>query len=62
MPTYRYQCEGEHGHVFETVQSIKDEPLKDCPECAANVKRVIGTPGVLWKQGAPTPKFSGRRR
>ena len=39
MPTYEYQCTA--GHEFTAEQSIKDEPLKRCPECKRKVKRLI---------------------
>lgn len=43
MPTYDYEC--EMGHRFEAFQSMKDEPLQQCVECGAKVKRLIG-PGA----------------
>lgn len=43
MPTYDYEC--EKGHRFEVFQSMKDEPLTECVECGAKVKRLIG-PGA----------------
>lgn len=33
MPTYAYSC-AVHGE-FETQQSIKAEPLKECPQCVS---------------------------
>ena len=30
--TYEYRCNC-CGCEFEAIQSIKDEPLKDCPQC-----------------------------
>lgn len=41
MPTYDYKCI-DCGHTFEYFQSIKDEPLTECPVCKGNVKRLIG--------------------
>lgn len=32
MPTYEYVCEG-CGHHWEARQSMKDEPLRQCPSC-----------------------------
>jgi len=43
MPTYDYEC--EQGHRFETFQSMKDEPLRECVQCGAKAKRLIG-PGA----------------
>jgi len=49
MITYRYRCKKE-GHVFEVMQSIKDEPLKTCRFCSGEVERVIFTPTVMVKR------------
>ncbi|MBI4372616.1 MAG: zinc ribbon domain-containing protein [Candidatus Omnitrophica bacterium] len=49
MPTYEYECE-TCGHRFEEFQSIKAEPLKVCPQCKGNVKRLLGTgAGFIFK-------------
>ena len=57
MPTYEYICE-KCDHRFDLYQSIKDLPLKVCPEekCAlkkwgkGKVKRAIGAgAGLIFK-------------
>jgi putative FmdB family regulatory protein len=49
MPTYEYEC-GHCGHIFERFQSMKDAPLKRCPECRHGVKRLLGTgAGIIFK-------------
>lgn len=50
MPTYEYKCKN-CDHLFETLQSIKADPLEECPECKTNsLKRLIGTgAGILFK-------------
>ncbi len=49
MPTYEYACK-KCGHEFEKFQSIKDEPLKRCPECRGKAERKIsGGAGLLFK-------------
>lgn len=49
MPTYEYVCQ-KCNHEFEKFQSIKDEPLKRCPECKGKVVRKIGGgAGLLFK-------------
>lgn len=50
MPTYEYACQS-CGHRFETFQSIKADPLSDCPSCeAAALRRVIGSgAGIIFK-------------
>ncbi len=42
MPTYDYKCL-DCGHAFEYFQKMSDEPLKECPKCKGNVKRLFGT-------------------
>jgi len=58
MPTYDYECK-KCGHQFETIQSIKDDPLKKCPksECPegtgkGTVQRLIGAGGGLLFKGS----------
>ncbi|MFH1679184.1 MAG: FmdB family zinc ribbon protein [Candidatus Eisenbacteria bacterium] len=49
MPTYEYECR-RCGHRFERIQSIKEEPVKRCPECRGKVERVLsGGAGFLFK-------------
>jgi putative FmdB family regulatory protein len=49
MPTYEYECK-ECGHAFEVFQAMSDPPLKDCPECGKEVRRLIfGGAGVIFK-------------
>lgn len=51
MPTYEYEC-AKCGKTFEVFQSMKDEPLKTCPDkkCKGKVKRLLGTgAGLIFK-------------
>jgi len=49
MPTYEYECKS-CSHSFEVFQSMKDPPLKNCPECGKEVRRLIfGGAGVIFK-------------
>jgi len=48
MPTYEYQCK-TCGHHFDRVQRFSDDPVKECPECGAEVRRVIHPAGVIFK-------------
>lgn len=51
MPTYEYEC-AQCEQTFDFFQSMKDEPLKDCPQCGAqgSVKRLIGGgAGLIFK-------------
>ncbi|MCA0144598.1 FmdB family zinc ribbon protein [Blastococcus sp. LR1] len=50
MPTYQYACTNpETKHQFEIVQSFTDEPVSECPECGAAVRKVYGSVGVVFK-------------
>ncbi|MDO8541856.1 MAG: zinc ribbon domain-containing protein [Opitutaceae bacterium] len=50
MPTYEYVCQ-KCGHAFEAFQSMRDEPLKKCPECRKPaLKRLVGSgAGLIFK-------------
>ena len=50
MPTYDYACT-KCGHEWEAFQSMKDEPLKSCPDCKKrSAKRMIGSgAGLIFK-------------
>jgi putative FmdB family regulatory protein len=49
MPTYEYECEKCH-HQFEQIQKMADDPIKTCPICGGEVKRLIsGGGGFLFK-------------
>ena len=49
MPTYEYECKSCK-HNFDVFQSMKDEPIKVCPECGKAVRRLInGGNGVIFK-------------
>ena len=49
MPTYEYECKS-CSFSFEAFQSMKDDPLNDCPECGKEVRRLInGGAGVIFK-------------
>ena len=48
MPTYEYACKscGEH---LEVVQSFRDEPLTECPNCAGQLRKVFSPVGISFK-------------
>lgn len=49
MPTYDYKCL-KCGNLFELFQSMNDEPVKVCPKCGGEVKRLIGAgAGPIFK-------------
>jgi putative FmdB family regulatory protein len=48
MPTYEYACKkcGEH---LEVVQSFKDDPLTECPNCGGELRKVFSPVGITFK-------------
>lgn len=49
MPTYEYECK-TCSHKFEVFQRISEEPVKSCPECGKEVRRLIGGGlGIIFK-------------
>jgi len=50
MPTYDYVCT-KCGHEFEAFQSMKDAPLRQCPQCGRkSLKRLLGVgAGLIFK-------------
>ena len=52
MPTYDYHCDSCE-HEFEHFQSIKDDPLKKCPECGKpKLRRLFGTGAAVVFKGS----------
>lgn len=48
MPIYEYQCDS-CTYRFEVKQSIKDDPLSTCARCGKAVRRLISSPGIMFK-------------
>ena len=48
MPTYEYAC-STCGHRFDVRQSFSEDPINDCPQCGASVRRVLYPAGVIFK-------------
>jgi putative FmdB family regulatory protein len=49
MPTYEYKCT-ECNNKFEIFQPMNAEPVKHCPKCGGEVKRLIGSgAGPIFK-------------
>lgn len=51
MPTYQYECL-KCPHTFDASQSMRAEPLKICPVCKGELKRLIGTGGGILFKGS----------
>jgi putative FmdB family regulatory protein len=48
MPTYSYACTA-CDHRFDVQQGFSDEPLTECPECSARLRKLFGSVGVVFK-------------
>jgi len=49
MPTYEYECK-KCSYNFEVFQAMSDAPVKECPKCGDEVRRLIfGGTGVIFK-------------
>ena len=51
MPTYEYECE-KCGHRFEKFQNMSEKPVKSCPKCKAEVRRLIGGGAAVIFRGS----------
>lgn len=50
MPVYEYECK-DCEKVFEIQQRISDDPLKNCPECQGEVKKLMSMSSFQLKGG-----------
>lgn len=51
MPIYEYAC-AACGHQFDTLQSLSEAPLTDCPECGQpRLTKLISAAGFRLKGG-----------
>lgn len=50
MPLYEYECQACE-QVFEVQQKISDDPLKSCPECQGEVKKLMSMSSFQLKGG-----------
>lgn len=48
MPTYGYRCKS-CGNTFEIVQSINEEPIRECPKCSCEVSKIFYPVGIAFK-------------
>lgn len=64
MPIYEYVCQ-DCGHELEAMQKISEEPLKKCPQCAAeSLRKKISAAGFRLKGGGwyETDFKSGKKK
>ena len=55
MPIYEYKASGSAycelcHNKFEVRQGINDEPLKTCPRCGSEVRRLFSRPFLCLKE------------
>lgn len=48
MPYYEYRCD-ECDKTFEVFQSMSDDPIKTCPDCASGVRQVFSANSIIFK-------------
>jgi putative FmdB family regulatory protein len=61
MPIYEYRC--EHGHTFEVMQRMTDDPVASCETCEAPVARVFHPVAVHFKgKGFYNTDYGTRKR
>lgn len=53
MPLYEYECSNCE-YIFDSIQSIHEDPLKTCPECAMDsLEKLISMPARPVVPGDP---------
>ena len=55
MPIYEYRAiDGAHCRLckggFEVRQGMNDEPLRKCPECGAEIRKLFSRPFLLRRE------------
>jgi putative FmdB family regulatory protein len=48
MPLYEYECARTKDR-FEVIQRFSDDPLTECPDCGAAVKKILSAPAIKFK-------------
>jgi putative FmdB family regulatory protein len=61
MPTYEYACK-DCGHSFDTVQSMRDDPLTVCPVCGGSLRKVFAPPAISFKGSGFYANDHGKRK
>jgi putative FmdB family regulatory protein len=62
MPTYEYDCTN-CSYEFEAEQSIKDDCLRNCPQCKTdNLRRLISNTSFILKgKGWAADNYSSQK-
>jgi putative FmdB family regulatory protein len=48
MPIYEYECMECH-KIYEIIQKFSEEPLRNCPECGGELKKLISQSSFILK-------------
>ncbi|MCX7973065.1 MAG: zinc ribbon domain-containing protein [Candidatus Aminicenantes bacterium] len=48
MPLYEYRCE-DCDSLFEVLQRLNEDPLKICPKCGGQLKKLISQSAIQFK-------------
>ncbi|HUE76242.1 MAG TPA: zinc ribbon domain-containing protein [Chloroflexota bacterium] len=48
MPIYEYKC-GACEVRFERRQSFQDDPIRECPDCGGETRRLLHAAGIIFK-------------
>ncbi len=48
MPIYEYMCD-DCGVRFERMQAVTEKPVRVCPECGGQVRKLIQPVGIIFK-------------
>lgn len=48
MPIYEYECLNCH-KIHEVIQKFSDEPLKNCPICGGELRKLISQSSFILK-------------
>jgi len=48
LPLYEYRCD-ECGQVFDVLQKINSDPVKECIHCGGNVEKLISASSFQFK-------------
>ncbi|MEP7361357.1 MAG: FmdB family zinc ribbon protein [Chloroflexota bacterium] len=47
MPLYDYMC--TNGHVTEVMHGVNDSGPAQCPQCGAEMRKLMSTPAIVFK-------------
>jgi putative FmdB family regulatory protein len=48
MPIYEYLC-SQCNERHEVIQRLSEEPLKHCPKCGGDMRKLISSPAIQFK-------------